>query len=219
MTQAIDDFEDTKLTGKAATQERILLAATRLFLDHGYEQTTVAQVATEAGVSRATVFWHFSDKASLFREAFNRLVEPFRVSLERNFDDLEPEKRLSEQIALYQSFAARHRPALEGFVRWAVEAQGFREAMINTLLDMHQRYNGVLAETIAEIAPPEHDPKALATGLIVLMDGDLILSFFDTSTRRAEERSLAIDTVAALIPRRSQTLADSLPRPSRSSVK
>ena len=66
------------LTGKAATQERILVAATELFLlARGYEHTTIAQVAQRAEVSRATVFWHFSDKESLFRECFNRLCEPF----------------------------------------------------------------------------------------------------------------------------------------------
>jgi AcrR family transcriptional regulator len=193
-----------QLSGKAATQERILAAATDLFLRQGYERTTVAQVAEAAGVSRATVFWHFSDKAGLFREAFNRLTDPFRVSLERSFDDLDPEKRLSEQIALYQSFVGQQRVALEGFVRWAMETKDFREWLITTLLDMHQRYTGVLTETIAELAPPEADPKALAVALIVLLDGDLLMSFFDTSKRRADERVLAVDTFASLIPRRAR---------------
>jgi AcrR family transcriptional regulator len=191
-----------ELSGKAATQERILLAATRLFLEQGYERTTVAEVAQEAGVSRATVFWHFSDKAGLFREAFNRLVEPFRVSIERSFEDLEPEKRLEQQIALYQSFTTEHGVALEGFVRWAVETKDFRDWLIPMLLDMHQRYTGALTETISELAPPEVDPRALAVGLIVLLDGDVIMSFFDESPRRADERKLAIETMAALIPRR-----------------
>jgi len=195
-------MSNEKLTGKAATQDRILAAATELFLEQGYEQTTVAQVAERGSVSRATVFWHFSDKAGLFREAFNRLVEPFRISIERNFDDLDPEKRLIEQIALYQSFVGRHRIALEGFVRWAMEAKDFRESMKLTLLDMHQRYTGALTETIADLAPPDQDPRALAVALIVLLDGDLFMSFFDESRRRADERSLAIDTLAALIPRR-----------------
>ena len=67
--------------GKAATQERILVAATELFMQRGYEKTTVSNVAERGGVSRATVFWHFSDKAGLFREAFFRLLAPFRESL------------------------------------------------------------------------------------------------------------------------------------------
>ena len=89
------------LSGKAATQERILAAATELFLEKGYEQTTVAEVAERGGVSRATVFWHFNDKASLFRQAFNRLVEPLRQSLDRTFEELEPEKQLRQQVATY----------------------------------------------------------------------------------------------------------------------
>jgi AcrR family transcriptional regulator len=193
------------LSGKAATQERILAAATELFLTKGYEQTTVAEVAELGGVSRATVFWHFSDKGSLFREAFNRLVEPFRESLERSFDDLEPEKRLQEQIALYRSYTVQHRIALEGFIRWAIEAPVFREWLINTLLDMHQRFTGVLSETISELTAPENDPGAIATGLIVLLDGDVFLSWFDTSARRTDERMRAVDAYVAMIPRRPRT--------------
>ena len=192
-----------QLSGKAATQERILAAATELFLTKGYEQTTVAEVAELGGVSRATVFWHFSDKASLFREAFNRLVEPLRESLERSFDDLEPEKRLQEQIAIYRSYTVQHRVALEGFIRWAIEAPVFREWLITTLLDMHQRFAGVLIETISELTPPENDASAIATGLMVLLDGDVFLSWFDTSSRRSDERMRAVEAYLAMIPRRS----------------
>jgi len=191
-----------QLSGKAATQERILAAATELFLTKGYEQTTVAEVAELGGVSRATVFWHFSDKASLFREAFNRLVEPLRESLERSFDDLEPEKRLQEQIAIYRSYTVQHRVALEGFIRWAIEAPVFREWLITTLLDMHQRFAGVLIETISELTPPENDASAIATGLMVLLDGDVFLSWFDTSSRRSDERMRAVEAYLAMIPRR-----------------
>jgi len=73
-----------RLTGKFATQERILIAATRLFIQHGYAGTTISAVAQEAEVNRTTVFWHFGDKAGLFRGAFSRVLDPFRESLERD---------------------------------------------------------------------------------------------------------------------------------------
>ena len=68
---------------KRDTQNRILAAATELFIAGGYERTTVRDVAERAGVSRTTVFWHFSDKASLFRESFSRILEEFRESFSR----------------------------------------------------------------------------------------------------------------------------------------
>ena len=95
--------EGKPLKGKAATQQRILSAAASLFVERGYEGTTIAEVAEAAGVSRATVFWHFSDKAGLFREAFSFLVRPFRDSLERDLGELPPRKRLLEQIGHYQN--------------------------------------------------------------------------------------------------------------------
>ncbi len=190
------------MTGKAATQERILVAATELFLGRGYENATIAQVAERAEVSRATVFWHFSDKESLFRECFTRICQPFRDSLDRDVSNLPPEKRLREQVELYQSFVARHRTDVDGFLRWALEHTSFRDWLIRTLLDLHHRFGGALTETIAEIVPPHHDPHALAMGILVMLDGGLLISYFDDSTRTSEMRQLSIQAILDLIPRR-----------------
>ncbi len=191
-----------RLTGKAATQERILAAATELFLARGYENTTIAQVAEHAEVSRATVFWHFSDKESLFRECFNRICEPFRISLARDFSGLPPERRLEEQVELYQTFVAEHRAKVDGFLRWAMEHTDFRDWLTRTLLDLHHRFGGALTESIAEIVPPHHDPHAIAIGLLTMLDGGLLLSYFDKSSRATEQRRLSVQAILSLIPRR-----------------
>lgn len=44
----------------------VLRAAVQLFLDQGYEQTTLLQVSQAAGVSSATTFKHFPTKRVLF---------------------------------------------------------------------------------------------------------------------------------------------------------
>ncbi len=46
----------------------LLLAATEIFLDKGYEGTTMEDVAVKAGVSKPTVYRFFSDKERLFAE-------------------------------------------------------------------------------------------------------------------------------------------------------
>lgn len=192
----------TELTGKAATQERILFSATELFLTRGYETTTIQQVADHAAVSRATVFWHFSDKESLFRECFSRICEPFRESLARDFSGLSPERRLREQVDLYQSFVAEHRTDVGGFIRWATEHTSFRDWLIRTLLDLHQRFGGVLTETVAEIVPEGRDPYPIAMSVLILLDGGLLLSYFDGSGRFAEVRQSSVEAVLDMIPRR-----------------
>lgn len=53
----------------ATKRESVLVAATGLFLEHGYDRTSLAQIAQQAGVSRATLFKQFPTKAALFEAA------------------------------------------------------------------------------------------------------------------------------------------------------
>lgn len=186
-------------SGKAATQESILAAATQLFLERGYEGTIVADVAERAGVSRATVFWHFSDKGGLFREAFVRLFTPFRDSLARDFHDLPAPKRLHEQLGGAELFARQHGHELAAFLRWAFESPDHREGVVTALLDLNQRFQGALIETIAEIVGPERDAKALGGALLLAVDANFFLSIFDKSDRGFEARSAAARALANLI--------------------
>src|SRR4051794_11294122 len=50
----------------AAKRSAILAAATESFLTHGYTRTTLDDVAAAAGVSKQTVYSHFTDKETLF---------------------------------------------------------------------------------------------------------------------------------------------------------
>jgi AcrR family transcriptional regulator len=43
-------------------RERLEAAALDLFVENGYEETTVAQIADRAGLNRATFFRHFAEK-------------------------------------------------------------------------------------------------------------------------------------------------------------
>jgi TetR/AcrR family transcriptional repressor of mexJK operon len=52
----------------ARKRAAIVDAATRLFLDHGYVDTSTDQIAAAASVSKQTVYNQFGDKESLFRE-------------------------------------------------------------------------------------------------------------------------------------------------------
>lgn len=60
----------------------ILDAAKRLFPEQGFDGTSMDAIATAAGVSKLTVYSHFTDKESLFIEAIrDRCDEQLPVSL------------------------------------------------------------------------------------------------------------------------------------------
>src|SRR6185312_114868 len=56
----------TSERGGPQTRSKIAEVAARLFIDRGYDEVTVAEVAREAGVSSVTVFNHFPRKEDRF---------------------------------------------------------------------------------------------------------------------------------------------------------
>jgi TetR/AcrR family transcriptional repressor of mexJK operon len=52
-----------------AKREAILEASKKLFVQMGFDAVSMDQIATEAGVSKLTVYSHFGDKESLFAAA------------------------------------------------------------------------------------------------------------------------------------------------------
>ena len=68
----------------------ILEAAKALFLRHGYEGSSMEAIAREAGVSKLTVYSHFSDKDTLFLEAVKAKCEEQLPQLFRDTYQGEP---------------------------------------------------------------------------------------------------------------------------------
>jgi AcrR family transcriptional regulator len=58
-------------------RERLEAAALDLFVEHGYEQTTVGQIADRAGLNRATFFRHFADKREVLFGGEDKLAGLF----------------------------------------------------------------------------------------------------------------------------------------------
>ncbi|MGB3767172.1 MAG: TetR/AcrR family transcriptional regulator [Phormidesmis sp.] len=69
---SINRPERKKSAAKAAA---ILEGARQEFLVHGYASTSMDRVASAAGVSKATVYSHFQDKAGLFSAVVEQLAE------------------------------------------------------------------------------------------------------------------------------------------------
>ena len=111
---------------KAETQARILEAAVALFAELGFDGTSITAIASRAHVSRATVFWHFGDKASLFQEACRRILVPFIEELRNTLQHLDARKRLFELFNVYEQFVSSHKKTIETFVRWGLESHELR---------------------------------------------------------------------------------------------
>ncbi|MES1944716.1 TetR family transcriptional regulator [Salinisphaera sp. PC39] len=79
-----------------ATRDELLCAAERVFLERGVARATLEQIAADAGVTRGALYWHFENKADLFKAMLDRVQMPMVELVERLPE--EPEERPFEAL-------------------------------------------------------------------------------------------------------------------------
>jgi AcrR family transcriptional regulator len=62
--------------GRTQTKARILDAAEALFMEHGFEATSLRAITTAANVNLAAVNYHFGSKEELFQSVLTRRLDP-----------------------------------------------------------------------------------------------------------------------------------------------
>lgn len=75
--------------GRPRSEEKrraILAAAGRLFLEHGLDRTSMDAVAQEAGVSKQTVYSHFTGKEDLLTACVSFKLEKYEISAGGDLD-------------------------------------------------------------------------------------------------------------------------------------
>jgi len=65
------------------SNEQFLDKALDLFLEHGYERTSIEEITATAGMAKRTVYLRYGDKKSLFKAALKRAIEEWIVPVER----------------------------------------------------------------------------------------------------------------------------------------
>ena len=91
------------------TEERILEAAQRLFLETGYDRTTIQDIVNElGGLTKGAVYHHFKSKEEILDKVGDQLFfqnNPFEAVKQRK--DLNGLEKLREAVRLNQSDTSR----------------------------------------------------------------------------------------------------------------
>lgn len=102
-----------ELRGAAATKARILDAAEALFMEHGFEATSLRAITTAATVNLAAVNYHFGSKEELFQAVLTRRLDPMNQSRIALLDRLETEAAAATTpVACERILSALFVPAL-----------------------------------------------------------------------------------------------------------
>ena len=88
----------------AERDERLLEIATAMFMEHGFEATSMDRLAEAASIGKATLYARYADKAALFADVLRRRIPQVYEPLEQEFarplpGDLEDTLlRIAEQL-------------------------------------------------------------------------------------------------------------------------
>jgi AcrR family transcriptional regulator len=82
------------------TRTRILDAAEELFMQHGFEGTSMRHLTSRAGVNLAAVNYHFGSKQALIEAVFRRRLDPMNLERIAELERLEAANNLSPEAII-----------------------------------------------------------------------------------------------------------------------
>lgn len=84
---------DTSASTVNDTCDRILNAAERLFMEHGYDGASMRMLTSAAGVNLAAINYHYGSKQGLMQAVFKRRLSWLNTERLRILDDLEAQAK------------------------------------------------------------------------------------------------------------------------------
>ncbi len=143
---------------------RILEAAIKVFAEQGFHQTTISQIARQAGVADGTIYLYFKNKDDIlvhfFNERTRQVFDGFREAVRQASGAVEKLKALvGRQLAAFQ--ADMHMAAV--YQAWTHQFQRVAEPQIK---EMSKMYLDIVSE-IVELGQQEGTlRKDLYLGLV-----------------------------------------------------
>ncbi|MFF7124377.1 TetR/AcrR family transcriptional regulator [Streptomyces sp. NPDC016566] len=175
---------------KAQTRQSLADAALELFLERGYDQVGVKDVADRADVSVTTLFKHFSGKEALVFDQDDELEAELVAAVRERTPGQSIPQALREHLLLKQTQLAVHAtdPRFADFTRLVQETP----ALSDYAHRMWMRHEAALARAVAEaVGAPEDDVSCAALARFALEARSLI-------QRHAEPRRAADEAFALL---------------------
>jgi AcrR family transcriptional regulator len=189
------------------TRQQILDASLRLFSERGFARTTVRDIARQAGITDAAIYYHFDSK----RELLEALVEErgFLTSLE-NLAEVEPELPIQTMLMWMSASAVNIMDENRDFLRLIImEGLGGDEAA----LEQYSRLLDLWEKALATVLRRYEDKGELRSGT----SDDLSRHVIYTILMAFQDSLLGRHGLAAETPVQRQTamrsfLGDSLNR-------
>ncbi len=126
-------------------REKILATASRLFSEQGYENTSLSQVARQAKVSKALIFWHFDSKEKLYRSALRKTLEPYFIDVD-GLEGLGEREQIERLIDLFYDFVHENVDSVRFFLNLTLQGERQPDEVLGHVQELYRVFRKSLAE-------------------------------------------------------------------------
>ena len=141
----------------ASRHEAILAAATRLFSIRGYPTVGVDDIGAAAGITGATVYHHFPNKAAILRAALNRGVQAIFFDLSGSLENsTTPGQALDTLLRSFVRISLQHGRVIDSLRNEAVNLPADeRQELMQTQADYAAEWVALLVRHRPDVSEPE----------------------------------------------------------------
>jgi AcrR family transcriptional regulator len=163
------------MSAKEESRQKILQAAFEAFAENGYEKTSMDGIVKRSGLSKGTLYWHFTNKRELFLAAIQM---PFQLmDLQLNALVEQEDMTAEDRIRAFFAQASDYLASNKNMIGLLVDAffQSYRSQDARDMLrDMYARYIGAVEQIIRQgIAHGEfREVDAHMTAVVLMAGGD-----------------------------------------------
>jgi len=170
-------------TASQDSRDEILKAAMQLFANRGFHETSMSEVAREAHVSKALIFWHFKTKEELFVAVLNRLLEPYFIDFAEEAAWMDERQQIEKLVEAYLLFVRDNASSVRFFLAQMLHDQRLSEGLNEQVLRLYSGYRAMLIELIGaaqqkNVCKRRTAPESAAAFLLSALNGLLIEYLF-----------------------------------------
>lgn len=194
---------------KEATRRRVVEAARELFDTHGYQGTTIREIARHAGVAVGSVFTTFASKGEILSEVMQARLDALYAEIDRVMPHVRGSTadRLRTMFAIHFEFEAQH---VRLFLSHIAAAYDWTLSPTTRPYGRTPRLQEIMLDTLAKgVAEGDVGPDADLQEIV-----DLILAAYAWTYRLVITREADAKAMTAVMDRQIGLIAEGFaPRP------
>ncbi len=195
-------------TGRKSTEEKLLLAARRLFCRAGIHATGITRILEEAGVARRSLYTHYGSKENLLKAVFDIEANMWFQWFDRDLPGLKcsPSERILALFDLLESWFAKE----DFFGCVFINAVAEHEKDTRWVQDMAGTYRDQIIDRLSALVVESgaKEPDILTQKLGLIIEGAIVTAMVTQSSQAAHIARLAVEDVLRCMERSSSLSND-----------